>query len=175
MCWIVRKLENKRNWDDAPWLRNGDVHSAVSHECLRTTANTLSVYVVDEDDQLVRRVLAALALNRDNVQRVDLAVVSQNILPVCNIRSHHRVLGETPDLMVNDWHVDLRELSVTQVADFAKKIKAQGTIKRYMKPKVIEAITSSFSKDWIETNKIREPMRASLQRNNVTIPQKNKK
>ena len=170
MIRVVRKLSAKRNWDNEPWLQNGDVQSAVAARCLATNDNRLSVFLIDGGDELVHRVVAALALTRDHVHPVDLAIFSEEILAPCNIKSRVQVKGKTPDPGVNEWHVDLSELSVTQVADLAIRIKSKGEILRFYESKVIQAIRNSFVRDWIDITSIRKSIRGSLERRGVSIP-----
>ena len=170
MARIVRKLNAKRNWDDEPWLQEGDVQSAVSSRCLETKNNKLSIFVVDQGDEPVQRVVAALALTRDSLDVLDLAIVSERILDPCKIKKRIQSKGETPDPVVNAWHTDLAELSVTQVAVLAKEIKSQGTILRYQERDVISAIRTSLTRDWIDTTSVRQSIRGSLERRGVSIP-----
>jgi hypothetical protein len=167
---IVRKLNAKRNWDNKPWLQEGDVQSAVSSRCLETKDNKLSIFVVEKGEEPVRRVVAALALTRDSLDVLDLAIVTERILDPCEIKKRIQTAGETPDHVVNSWHTDLTELSVTQVAVLAKKIKSQGTILRYQLSDVICAIRTSLDRDWIDTSRIRQTIRGSLERRGVSIP-----
>ena len=67
--------------------------------------HVLSIYVVDEDERQVDRVVAAIALTRDVVATVDIAVAPQEILDAYGIL-HHQNLGTTPDAVVNHWQTE---------------------------------------------------------------------
>ena len=116
MTFIFRKLNQKRYWDGAPWLSAGDVQSDVT-KCLRTLENnTLSVYVLEKPEVQMDRVVAALALTRDSVTHLDLAIVPESLLDTYEIK-RVRVKANTPDSLVNEWHLDLVELTVCKIAN----------------------------------------------------------
>ena len=75
---ILRKLQQKRYWDEAPWLGAHDVQADAT-KCLKTKENELSVFKIDNQMQ-VRRVVAALAFTRDNLAYVDLAIIPESVL-----------------------------------------------------------------------------------------------
>ena len=47
MAIIFRKLNQKRHWDNAPWLEQQDAQADVT-KCLATNENRLSVFVLDD-------------------------------------------------------------------------------------------------------------------------------
>lgn len=162
MAKIFRKLERKRNWDNAEWLQDGDVKSIVSVQCLATNNNSLSIYVVDGHPEQIDRLVAALALTRDYLNVIDLATAPEEILDACMIGTRSQIQGTTPDQVVNNWHVDLIELSVTNVANLAKSIKSQGEICRVQRNDVLQAIRNSLTQQWIDVTRINDKLRRSL-------------
>ena len=167
MTFIFRKLNQKRHWDGAQWLSVGDVQSDVT-KCLRTEKNTLSVYVLEKPEVQMDRVVAALALTRDSVAHLDLAIVPEALLDTCEIK-RVRVKANTPDSLVNEWHLDLVELTVCKIAKFASSIKNKGEIQRIFESNVEVAIQQSLATDFIAVEKINEKMIQSLGRHGISI------
>ena len=168
MTSIFRKLNQKRHWDGVQWLSAGDVQSEAI-KCLRTLENELSVYVLEKPEVQMDRVVAALALTRDSVAHLDLAIVPEALLDTCEIE-RVRTKANTPDSLVNEWHLDLVELTVCKIAIFASSIKNKGKIQRYCESRVEMAIQQSLATDFIAVEKINEKMIQSLERHGISIP-----
>lgn len=156
MATILRKLQNVRNWDRKTWLASEDVQSRAL-KCLEAKENTLSIFVIDgeinQTSHEETRVVAALALTRDNLQEVDLALAPEDVLATCGIK-HNIVEALTPDTEVNNWHRDLIELSVTKIAEFAKAIEREGDVRRIHLTDVMRAVQESFDNEWIDQDKV---------------------
>ena len=78
-------LSQKRHWDEEQWLSAGDVQSDAT-KCLRTVGNALSVFVLDNPEEQMDRVVAALALTRSGLDRVDVAIIPEEVLEMCEIK-----------------------------------------------------------------------------------------
>lgn len=144
---ILRKLSQKRHWDNAPWLERGDMQADVT-KCLATGENKLSVFVLDEPNEQVERVVAALAVMRENLAQLDPAVAPEGILEECGIQ-WASTQGKTPDFEVNEWHQDLIKLTIAKITRLAVAIKLKGQIKRYNYKQVAEAIKHSLDANYI--------------------------
>lgn len=160
MTLILRKLQQKRYWDQAPWLGAHDVQADAT-KCLTTKENELSVFKIDNQMQ-VRRVVAALALTRDNLAYVDLAIIPESVLKKCGIKRDKNPAG-TPDLEVNEWHLNLVELTAAKIANLASAIRSDGKITRCQQSHVQAAIKDSLCFGQVEMEKIKK---------NVTIIRK---
>ena len=165
MSIIFRKLAQKRHWDSKPWTEQVDVQADVVN-CLRTKENKLSVFMFDGSSDQIARVVAALALTRDSLANFDLAIAPGDILAQCGIRAD-RAPGQTPDPEVNDWHQDLVDLTIFQLARLAVTIRSKGEIKRYNLKKVGEAIQLSLNGNHIQTENINRNLKSSLTRRGI--------
>ena len=168
MTVILRKLSQKRNWDNVSWLNIGCVQ-ADAIKCLVTCENKLSVFVLNDCDEQVERVVAALAAKRDYLTHIDLAIAPEHILPKCGIRTNS-VKGETPDLEVNKWHQDLMELTTSKISQLAESIKLEGEIKRYQKSRVERAIKKSLGSNSISIERIGAKLMNSLRKHGLFLP-----
>ena len=167
MAVVLRKLSQKRHWDDMAWLEQGDTQADVV-KCLSPMDNRLSVYMLDHPARQVDRVVAALALTRDHLAHMDLAVIPDRILEDCRIQRASNE-GDTPDPAVNEWHLDLVELSVAKIARFAGAIKAHARIERFNCRKVAQAIGHSVTSNFIGKEYVSKEMAQSLKRRNVSL------
>ena len=166
MSIIFRKLAHKRHWDsEPPRAEQADVQADVVN-CLRTKENKLSVFILDGSSDQIARVVAALALTRDNLADFDLAIAPIDILAQCGIRTDSTP-GQTPDPEVNSWHQDLVDLTIFQLAQLAVNIRNKGEIKRYNWKKVGAAIQLSLSGNHIQTENINKNLKHSLARRGI--------
>lgn len=168
MTTIFRKLRQKRHWDSKPWLGTGDSQSDAA-KCLMTDDNRLSVFILENSNVQMERVVAALALTRDNLEHVDLAIAPEEVLEVCGIR-HAKVPAKTPDSEVNDWHLDLVELTLAKIAELATAIRNEGKIVRYQRTDVRVAVQKSLRTANIVPGNINPKLVRALGKHGVTVP-----
>lgn len=157
---VLRKLNQKRHWDQAQWMGHDDVQADAT-KCLGSCGNALSVYVFDEGNGNIDRVVAALTAKRDHLKHFDVAVVPINVLGRCEIESCE-VPGETGDTQVNEWHTDLINLSFGKLSILASCIRVEGTIRRYQRRDVERAIAGSLRQELIAVESIGETLSNSL-------------
>ena len=162
---VCRKLSQKRYWDGLTWLGAQEVQ-ADAVECLMTRQNRLSVFVLDRVDDRTERVVAALAVTRDSLAHLDLAIAPEEVLARCDIR-RDRVQGQTPDPGVNDWHEDLVELTAGKIVRLAAAIKSEEEIGRYNLKKAGAAIRQSLDEDFIGAEHINGNLVQSLRRRGI--------
>jgi hypothetical protein len=121
---IFRKIE-KAKWyqsDAVPWLAADDLQADALAD-LSTKGNVLSVYFVDENDtEALERLIAALALSRNFITKLDYTLFSENSLSELGIRVSSEK-GDTSDSVVNTWHRHLTELSADKIMDLAHLIR----------------------------------------------------
>ena len=164
---IFRKLDDKRNWDAQPWLSADDA-PADAAKCLRGKENKLSVYALEDPNAQMDRVVAALALTRDFVAKVDLAIVPEKALQPCRIKQD-RVQANTPDSEVNEWHLDLVQLTVAKIAELASTIRSEGTIRRYLEREVETVIQNSLKTNKIVVEQVNENLIPSLAKRGIVF------
>ena len=136
--------------------------------CLLTRANNLSVFKLDEPDSQTERVVAALALTRDSLANMDLALVPEGVLEGCGIE---RVVSpaDTPDSEVNKWHVDLVELTLAKIALLASAIRSEGRVERYNELRVRAAIENSVGSGFVAGDRVNAKLVNSLDRRGIRV------
>lgn len=165
MALLFRKLLNKRHWDEREWLKPGDVQ-ADSLGSLQTKDNELSIYLLDDSDEQLDRIVAAVALTRDYLSHFDLALAPEDILGKCEVETGE-TYGDTLDDGVNAWHRDLVSLTSTKLVNLAAAIRNEGDIRRYNDTKVGAAIEASVSADYVNKAQINEKLSGSLRKRGI--------
>jgi hypothetical protein len=145
------------------WLSEGDVRGDAL-KSLRSQDNTLSIYLVDDDEPKgLERVIAAFAAQRESLANVDFA-----LLQLDQLESHGFVLetlaGVTPDVVVNTWHRDLVRLSGARILGLAELLQGDAAFCRRRKPEIKRLVKSGIDVGWIDTSKMRQGLLDELTR-----------
>lgn len=147
MSKVFRGLDSKSRWYKDDWCGQVDAPGDALRD-LGTEKNVLSVYVFEDDEKDLERIITAVAANRENLGKVDFAVLREDLLNELDLKSQVTP-GQTPDPVVNEWHRDLTELTAGKLAAFAGAICNKGKIDRYQRSKVCNLL-----RDAIETGSI---------------------
>ena len=121
----------------------------------------MSVFGLNDCDDQLARVVAALALTRDYLGHVDLAVIPATVLADCRLTCD-RTDGGTPDTLVNSWHLDIVNLSLYKLRKLAGSIRRCGKIRRFQQRKVIEAIRTTMGSGNVDPEKVNARLAKSL-------------
>src|SRR5215813_14154600 len=81
---LLIKLDNKRMWDRPEWLPVGEVPAEAVQD-FRVDGNELSLWYVEPDGSNLDRVLAAIAANRQHVDKIDYAVFEDAVVERCGL------------------------------------------------------------------------------------------
>ncbi len=88
---------------------------------LRTCDNTLSVWLVEDDQSNLDQVIAALASSCDNLSNIDYALINVDLLLNVGVEVEKNE-GLTPYSSANKWHRDLVEITTTKLCKLAETI-----------------------------------------------------
>lgn len=102
----------------------------------KTDSNSLSLYVVEDDRSNLHQITAALAANADSVSNVDYALFDKQLLINEGFVLDSTIKGNTPDLEVNDWHLDLIQLTAQSLGRLIEVVHVQGEKQRLNLPDV---------------------------------------
>jgi hypothetical protein len=149
---LVRKLEN-RVWLDPEDSKDQNGIKADALKNFKTSTNTLSVFIAD-DEEKISRILAAIAAGADKIDRVDYSIFDTDILDQYGIK-YEKCLGETPDEVVNQLHVDLRDLTASQVCLLAQDIQSNSSLERLSKKDVEKAIYNGLDNNFLKRELVR--------------------
>jgi hypothetical protein len=143
---VFRKIE-KAKWyktSAVPWLAP-DALQADALSDLSTKGNKLSVYLVEDELEALKRLIAALAANRDFITKLDYALFQEDSLSNLGIRVVEEE-GDTPDHVVNTWHRNLSEITVEKIVSLAEVIKnsrKERVLEKRVRALVIHALASN--------------------------------
>lgn len=123
---------------------------------LRTEANAISVFVIPKSDvgQSAHRVAAANAAKRESLDHFEYVVFDASALESIPV-TLSKAAGETPDAGVNEWHVNVTDMSAQQLARVADVIWAVRTgIVRLYKPDVEDLIVKGIEAGEIDRARV---------------------
>jgi hypothetical protein len=118
MALLLRNVTNPK-WEAPSWMAAGDVPADALTD-LRADHNALSVWSVTPDDLTnLSMVLAALASNRQRLDKLDYALIDEAVLPAIPVKCV-KSDGVTPHSAANGTlHRDLIELTAQKVVRIA--------------------------------------------------------
>ena len=152
MAFILRKLDRKAAFYRADSIQDGDVQADALYD-LRTSSNTLSVWMIEENLANLNRVIAALAAGRETVDKLDYALIERQSLDQLGIEVVKAKGGSYDDQANALWHQDLRGLSGAKLVDLAYLIQEKAELGRVQKKKVAALIVTSVHKGFIDSNR----------------------
>ena len=161
MAWYFREVNQNRWYKEklAEWVNHGDIPADTLSD-VRTTDNALSLYVVEESENLLR-IVAALKASRPHGHADYILfppeVVSQMGLPTRKTR------GNTNDEQVNDWHVDVVDLSGRTLVDLSVAIvQSEHKLDRLSRKQVLGAVRDSVEQGYIHHDDLSDSYRKRL-------------
>lgn len=142
---LLRKVKHNR-WlrePALPWLNQDDIPSDPLAD-LNTSAQTLSVWAVADDESNVERIVRNLALMSNKTDSSGYVLFDSAILEGIGI-DLVRADGNTPDTEANAWHRDLVNLSGRKLVALARAVLEQGTPRILLKKRICELIVEGVA------------------------------
>ena len=162
MSRLVRKI------DRAKWLQNDiangqEVSADAITNCMKTKANTLSVWEIDSASALDDAVLA-MASQFDHLDTIDVVVLDESELDRAGLRIA-ATPGTTPVKRLADIHRDITALTYRTlgiVADFTVKCFQQDSVRRFTRGQLISLLKSAIHQGEITETDLKERVRSAL-------------
>ena len=139
---------------DLTWLSPDEIQADALGD-LQTRNNALSVYKV-EDESETRRVVVALAANRDMLANLDYAVFDGDSLPAIGVRLDQQD-GATPDAEANKLHYDIREHTAKRLTELARVVSC-AEHKRVPVKKVKDWLQNAVQSGSLERERLKESL-----------------
>lgn len=164
MAILFRGIGNKAWWDkshdDFPWLGKSELVADVL-KSLGTVDGTLSMYQIENPETQVSRVIAALASGKDTIQHFDYLLVPIDV--VMDRFQSDDTLGKTPDSTVNNWHLDIVNLTPYRVSQLSY-ILHHNRLRLFRMPKleVKSALQTSKDNGFIEMSRVSKRIAKAL-------------
>ncbi len=121
---LVFRAISRAKWypEKSPsWLAEDDLQADILTD-LRTSGNTLSFYIIEDDETNLQRVIVAFAAARQALSNLDYILLDQTMLDDMGFK-FASTKGITPDDTVNSWHQDMIELSLKKLTILANAIR----------------------------------------------------
>jgi len=164
MPFILRKIKRARWYgrDVFPWLTEGEIQADHLGD-LYTSDNKLSVWLVENIDQDLKKVVTALASNSTTVSNIDYALLDKTHLSGIGVK-FEKELGVTPYEEVNSLHYNLIELTASKLVGLSKVFMAESKRDRFIEPQVTSLLKTALGAGQIAQEKLNEKLKASLER-----------
>lgn len=146
----------------AKWNKN-TVTDALQSDALadlKTSSNTLSVWLVKDDKSNLEQVITALISSCDRFSHCDYVLIDINLVTNIGIKYEENE-GKTPYIVANQWHRDLIELTVDKIFDLAKVIEPleKG---RFLEKFVRNLVKEAYENGQIDETKLGDKMKIHL-------------
>lgn len=148
MVRIIRKLNNRRNWfktqtdTDFSWLAPDELIGDVFDDILPRGGGKLSVYIFDDDEDIVR-ICTALAIGRNSRSNADYVIIDEDILKNEGFEYIYSS-GKTAYESVNVRHNDIIKLSSSELLRLAKILKIHGEFNTISWKKIAKHVAESI-------------------------------
>lgn len=151
---LLRKIR-KSKWyknDSVPWLEKDEIQSDALGD-LVTSSNTLSVWLVDDDQSNLEQVIVALASGCDNISNFDYALLNVDLVLNVGIKIKTKE-GLTPYTRANQWHRDLVELTTNKLFKLAEAMFGDSDRERVTEKIVLKLIKDAVQNGQIDKTKL---------------------
>lgn len=109
------------------------------------------MYLVNDDQSDLERIISALAANSMSLDAVDYIMMDVRELDALDIETEE-TQGRTPDSVVNTCHLDLLNLTDSQLDRLAHAFRDKGESDRYAKKDLKQMILEAFRVGNIDRN-----------------------
>ncbi len=130
---------------------------------LKTKENALSVWHIEDDQGNLDRVLAAIALTGDHVQKLDYILFDRRHVDESGLQVSPNP-GATHDSHANaNWHLDLTHLSAGGLSRLANTMFAYGATNRRFEKDLVPILRDSVSQGFINGSDLHLSLASKLQ------------
>ena len=151
--WYKGEAESSLSIDDVPADPLGD---------LQTKSNELSIWFIDDEKSNLEQVASALAAGRDSSANLDYALLDFKYFGKLKFK-HKSSRGGTLDNRINEYHIDIIELSGRKLVRLAKTFFRYAEIQRMPEKKVLELIKKAIQSQQIDSTKIKSAIIEKIQ------------
>lgn len=157
MPFLARKF-SRAKWSAVPGIAPGEIPADAISADLRTSSNSLSLWLCGEaDDSALRGVVLALASGCDRLDRLDVVWIDQASIERERI-ALHQTRGRTPVVDMIDKHMDADELDLNRLGVIARLIHdALGAERcsRFSRQQVLDGILDGVERGVLDPAKLK--------------------
>jgi hypothetical protein len=174
VAYLLRQVKYNR-WlfdDEEAWIFQGKAPADIAPD-FASEKNRLSLWVVDEEQTNLNRIILALVGNRSNLQHFEYILFEELILEQCSIASI-QTPGDVLDPEVARVHIDVDVEDINGLAQFAKSIWLSPTkeLARIMTADIVSISYAAFNIGTFKQEYCKANIFAELQRKWGQLAQK---
>lgn len=162
MSLLVRKI-NKAKWYKIDIENHSDVVADAITNCLKTTRNTLSVWHINDKEDLDEAVLAIVS-NQDHIESIDVVILSETSLIETGIKIVTSP-GNTPFQGFVDSHRDISELTYSSLGlikdHIVERIRDENIV-RYTKSKLTKLLLKAIEEGVLKRENLNDSLKSKL-------------
>ena len=114
-----------------------------------TSSNTLSVWLVEDNNSNLDEIIVALAVCGDTISNFDYTLINTNLLSSTNIKVEVKE-GLTPYSRANKWHRDLVELTTYKLFKLAEAVFEHSPRERVQEKKILTMVKDAVQNRYID-------------------------
>ncbi len=159
---LVRKI-SKSKWFQIDIRKDNDVSADAITNCLKTTNNTLSVWSIENEDDIEKAILA-IASNLDHIETIDIVILNDEVLQESGIKIITSK-GNTPIESLKEIHRDLSELTFSKLGNVKDHIVERirnDKLRRFTKGKLKKILRDAIEKGFLELDDLNESVRNKI-------------
>lgn len=159
---LVRKID-KAKWLQNDILNGGDISADAITNCMKTTKNTLSTWLIPTLDDLPDAILAIVS-GHQHIDTIDVVYFHKHSLENNGIVLQ-QTKGNTPVKDLVDRHIDISNLTYKSLGTIASNIVQElraSRVERYTRAKIIKLLNDAIIKGRLQKNELHESVQSKL-------------
>lgn len=159
---FIRKI-NRAKWPELPIKENAIPSADAITGCLRTSKNTLSLWEIDNDTELMEAVLAIVSQS-EKADTIDVIMIDPDAIKSIDIH-YAQTDGVTAYGKYADRHFDLIDLDYNSLGCFASiviKALVENKSKRILRKEIKDLLLKGIEERKIDPDTLKEKMRDDL-------------
>lgn len=161
--YLIRKI-NKSKWFQINIIEDSDVSADAITNCLKTTRNTLSVWAIENEEDLNNAVLAIVS-NQDHIETIDIVILNNSTLQDQDI-TIIASSGNTPIESLRDIHRDLIDLTFSKLGiikeHIVERIRSK-KLKRFTKGQLKKLLNDAINNGLLKLDDLNDSLRRKLE------------
>lgn len=167
MAFLVRKVARAKWPEDICDIN--DIGADLITSDLRTTGNTLSLWRIESEEELLTAALALSASSKTSkIESVSVVWIPEELFINKGIRIDDSNVGDTVIFDLAETHRDICELTYKKLGDIAEiimnEILKAGHYKRFSKSEIKAALSTAYSNNRIKEEKCDERLIEELKK-----------
>lgn len=160
------RVANRRRWDwsspDLSWLPAGEIPAAPYGDLSPSADSMLSVWLVEDDESNLHRVVAALTSGRKHLDKFDYALVDAGALAELGIRLEAKA-EPCPDQDASAlWHRNMIRLTGAHLNALVRLIHSSGHLRRILRPEVEAILKDALASGRLDRSRVDSGLLESL-------------